>query len=455
IDLVAYAIANAPVAGASESPLISAFLEVLLGCGGREIAEHGPPSVHELVPTAFRAMVSCAEMLTVEQDSAVADLFEDAVRDRIDSAGDDAARVWKSHRALQQLGRAMAVLKLGDFAFYASDQLQNAFIGPLSWSVTGQGAAHDLGSWAAVCSDVTLDSNRLFRDLTLRPPFTDNRRELHDYPELTAFAVDAVKPLERCSQEYRGQLAEFLPGSWGDAEAAAMVAAVLLLGEIDGGTCPAMASGTWSGSWSSDRTASGATVQAEVVVTGTVLRGEVDVDSSTYAMGGPMVGAISCRTVAFGKVDNSIEFRGTLRGDGQQLVGTYAAWQRPGSASTPTDTGTFTATLEVPAIPRADGFGPEYLTRVLQHADPSTAGFRVAPPTAGADIHVWALRNAQDQVVGWALFAYTFTPAIHMDAEGLAGYELLAWYPSADAICERTTDAAAPGHFEVRQVLTC
>lgn len=105
--------------------------------------------------------------------------------------------------------------------------------------------------------------------------------------------------------------------------------------------------------------------------------------------------------------------------------------------------------------PRAFEFGPDYLTAVLHQAAPDTAALRVGPPNSGADVHLWALYGDQNEPAGWGLFGYTSTPAIYMGDDGFAGYELISWDPTAEAICDRTADESAEGHREVRLVLTC
>ena len=75
-----------------------------------------------------------------------------------------------------------------------------------------------------------MDSNRLFRNLTLQDQFADTRKELWQFPGFKAAAEKAVAPLEDCSTDHRGELANYLPTDWADSKAAGIVAAAILDG---------------------------------------------------------------------------------------------------------------------------------------------------------------------------------------------------------------------------------
>lgn len=347
VDLAGYALSKTSIHDVTDNPVANAFIEVLLSCGAKDVAM-GKASIESIVADVFQAFINCSKQLTVEPDSDVADMFEQRIRNLMAKAPDDAAKAkyWKTHRAVQTAGRAMAVLEFGQIAFYVSDQLTNAAVGPLTWSIRGDGKPGGLGAWSATCSDRSADSNRLFRNLTLREPFTDTSRELHDFGELVEMGRTAVRPLSSCDDTYRASLAEFLPGDWGDPEAARMVAELFAPGATPTpGTgppaCPAFRSGTWVGTWDSGQFGSGGDLTAEATLSGTTLNGDLDLGGSGYVFGGTISGTVDCASVSFGRVDDSVEFEGQLSADGTRMTGTYKAWSNRASNPTPTDTGTF------------------------------------------------------------------------------------------------------------------
>ena len=102
------------------------------------------------------------------------------------------------------------------------------------------------------------------------------------------------------------------------------------------GRCPQMAQGTWEGTWGSGA----GSLHAEVSLSATVLTGRLTVTNSPYVPGGGIEGDVDCEVVRFGRVDDSVEFEGTLSPDGRTLRGTYTAWA-PSGGSYPVDTGEF------------------------------------------------------------------------------------------------------------------
>lgn len=110
-------------------------------------------------------------------------------------------------------------------------------------------------------------------------------------------------------------------------------------GTGDDGTCPSFPSGRWLGTWESDTfSPSSGTVDTDVAVGGQVLSGDLRLSGSASILGGRISGTIDCEVVTFGRVDDSIEFEGTLSADGRTLSGIYRALPRGSQAL---DAGTF------------------------------------------------------------------------------------------------------------------
>lgn len=101
--------------------------------------------------------------------------------------------------------------------------------------------------------------------------------------------------------------------------------------------CPPLSSGSWTGTWTSDTAVGSGSVVTEVFVEGDEITGDLELTDSGL-VGGQISGDVQCEIVTFGRVDNSIEFEGTLSADGGTLEGMYWAYV---DGSRPLDTGSF------------------------------------------------------------------------------------------------------------------
>jgi len=208
--------------GGFEDQLLNELVSLVYECGG-SAALSGTDFTR--VSTAIvDVMASCvSEVMTSNSDYGAR--FDAARIDAMAAASPERqAQLVKMNRSLHQLARAAHLLKAGELAFYFTDQLQNAYVGNLTLSISATGRAGELGQWIADCDDLAADSNRLFRNLTLRDPFYDTSRELWEFDELEPAAEQAVQPLEDCANEYLAQLAALLPDDWADGRAANTVA---------------------------------------------------------------------------------------------------------------------------------------------------------------------------------------------------------------------------------------
>ena len=152
----------------------------------------------------------------VDPDSEFGARFEQLSRRMIASSKMGADAAVMANRAVRRLAGYAKILTVGQVAFYASDQFANALVGPLTWSIRGSGQPPTLGQWTPTCSDLAKDSDALPATLHCRIKFTDTSKELWQFDGWESAAGTAVKPLTTCGTDYRGQLAAYLPTSWGD-----------------------------------------------------------------------------------------------------------------------------------------------------------------------------------------------------------------------------------------------
>lgn len=223
-DVVAYVFDQIPVGG-SGNVLVNVLLQVLFECGGKQaLSGDFAGDTGRMLRGVVDAITGCAAEI-VRSDSDFGALFEELSLAAIEAhPGIPADVVVRSNRLVRQLANAFRVLRFFDLTFYMSDQLANAMVGPLSLSIRGDGRAQPLGAWQPTCNDLSIDSNRLYRNLALQDAFLDLTKELWEFPEWQTSARTAVAALSTCTPEYLMEFASFLPTSWADPKAARIVA---------------------------------------------------------------------------------------------------------------------------------------------------------------------------------------------------------------------------------------
>ena len=221
VDMVDYLLGQV-TPGGFESPLVNEFVALVYECGGSAVLSGTDFS--RVSTAALEVVASCVNEVMTSNSSYGARF--DAFRvDMMASASPKRqAELVKANRFLHQLASAAHLLEVGRLAFYFTDQLQNAYVGNLTLSISATGRPGELGNWTASCNDLSTDSNRLFRNLTLRDPFYDTTRELWEFDELEPAAEQAVAPLRDCADGHLAQLADLLPTDWADDRAATTVA---------------------------------------------------------------------------------------------------------------------------------------------------------------------------------------------------------------------------------------
>ena len=226
-DASAYAIGRAKIGG-TDNPALNALLQVTYECAGKELLDRpdltDPARIIEVV---IRTLGDCSDEI-IRPDSEFGARFEQLSRRAIAKAGLPRTAAVQANRAAREISQKFILLTVAELTFYASDQLANAMVGPLSWSIRGRGRPQALGDWTPTCSSYKEDSNRLYRNLALQDEFANTRKELWEFPDFVDAAESAVEPLARCSIAYQNGLAGYLPTSWGDPKAARVVAAAIL-----------------------------------------------------------------------------------------------------------------------------------------------------------------------------------------------------------------------------------
>lgn len=232
VDVAAYAISQQPIGG-TDNPALNALVQVMYECGGKELlARPNLTKPDALLRATVSAAGSCADEI-LRPDSEFGARFENLSRTMIAKSKLTAGAAVQANRAVRQISGAFTILKYGEVAFYLSDQLANAVVGPLSWSITGRGHQPSLGNWSPSCSSYAKDSDSLYSNVALQDQFSNTSKELWEFKGLPDAAHKGVTPLLRCATSYRAGLGAFLPTSWADPKAARIVATELLDGIPD------------------------------------------------------------------------------------------------------------------------------------------------------------------------------------------------------------------------------
>ena len=212
------------------SPFLQALLEVILVCGEPQLVAIGQDvSIKQAVDVAVAVVKSCVPKIK-DADSALGRLFRNKIAQHTTSAVAE-----QIDDVSSKLSRALRLLKFVELVGYLADLAVEDLTGSLNWQIRGMGRIRPLGDWNATCSDVAADSNRLYRHLVLREPFT--RRDggtatsLHRFDEWEPYAEQAVAPLARCGDGHLVAVADDVAADWlaeVDAIAVAIVRDLIL-----------------------------------------------------------------------------------------------------------------------------------------------------------------------------------------------------------------------------------
>lgn len=223
-DLLTAGISNLSIGG-TENPALNALLQVMYECmGGRVLLSGAGLDIANVVAV----LTGCASEID-DPSSDFGMAFEKASRKLIAKGGLSETAAIQANRSVKTLVRWAKILNVAQAFFYLSDQIANAAVGPLSWGVFGQASPQELGVWTPTCTNVMLDSTRLYQNIALQDQFADTSVEFQDFPGWSDAGKLAVQPLSACSPEYRDRFARDFPPTWVNAIPAAEVLADIIL----------------------------------------------------------------------------------------------------------------------------------------------------------------------------------------------------------------------------------
>lgn len=222
-DLVAHVFGAQP-AGGLDNPVLNAFVQVLLECGGRQLLSQPElTDLAQLLNTSVRAVKSCSSEI-LRGDSDFGRAFEEMSRTLVAKGGASSALAVQANRMVRQVANVLAVLEVADYSWYVSDQLGESLVGSTLVFFNASGSPGKLGDWTPTCRDTAQDSDQLYRNLALQDEFADKSRELWEFANWESSSRAAVQPLTACTASYRSSLADLVPADWADRRAAGIVA---------------------------------------------------------------------------------------------------------------------------------------------------------------------------------------------------------------------------------------
>ncbi len=224
-DVVMFAMSklDIPPAGVEK---VGVLVEALIECAFQGVVQGGPPT--ELEATARNIVSSVTTCIATITDpfSELGLAFRTKLSQRIIEFRDAeaASLAMKADRLLRSASRVLGTLVYIEVLGYLVDIGNEERVGDLRWSIRGTGTNSPLGEWKPSCDNVGQDSNQIYRNIALQDEFADTSLELHEFPGWRSAAQKAVGPLAGCPEDYLPKLSDRVRTSWGDPEAAAIVA---------------------------------------------------------------------------------------------------------------------------------------------------------------------------------------------------------------------------------------
>jgi hypothetical protein len=208
---------------------MKAWVTGALKCGLLDVLKHTSSNVSEILDFVVRLISSCASEFN-DPTSNLTLAIEDTLRTEFANATSQAEieQLVARNRLLHEAAGASVWLQLADIAFYTSDQLANALVGPLVISALVRGTPQALGGWTPTCSDTTSDSHGLYLNVALQDQFADTSKGLVDFAGWVSALGQSVAPLKGCPPQYLATLSAQIRSDWGDPRAAESAARAVL-----------------------------------------------------------------------------------------------------------------------------------------------------------------------------------------------------------------------------------
>ena len=181
--------------------------EVFLECGVKQLGSYSTSyDLDDIGRATVNTMKSCAQNIIDPKSE-----LGKEVRTRIALASNmseqEVTDYFKNDRNIGYFSQALKALKVAEGIGVLIDVGAELLVGTMRWGVLVRGRPASLGDWDPTCSDVAVDSNRLFKNLVFQDVF-GGRLEVHEFDAWEPSSARAVSPLSACDVGHRSAVAE-------------------------------------------------------------------------------------------------------------------------------------------------------------------------------------------------------------------------------------------------------
>ena len=223
-DILQYLFAHAfdlDGVGGFDSDMVNGIAQLIYDCGGKKLLQSRDLSLDAAgVGEALDTLKQCVANDTVQGG------IQQLLRTQIAQGGKTAGAAIVANRVMSGALRYLEVfVEVATLSSYTAELVSSGAIGDVTVSVFATGTPNTLGQWSPTCSDADKDSAALYKNLATQDAFYNHQSEdLWRLPAWQPSAVQAVRPLTRCTPTQRGAVAHNVETTWADMKSAAMVA---------------------------------------------------------------------------------------------------------------------------------------------------------------------------------------------------------------------------------------
>jgi hypothetical protein len=207
--------------GGFDSEMVNGVAQLIYDCGGMKLLQSRDLSFDAAgMGVVLDTLKQCVANDTVQAG------IEQLLRSLIAQGGKTAAAAVVANRVINGALRDLEVfVEVATLSSYTAELISSGAIGDVSVSVLATGTPNTLGQWTPTCSNADQDSAALYKNLAAQDAFYNHQGEdLWRLPAWQPSAVQAVRPLTRCTPNQREAVAHNVETTWADLKSAAVVA---------------------------------------------------------------------------------------------------------------------------------------------------------------------------------------------------------------------------------------
>ena len=202
------------------------MFEVFFECGVKQLGSFSTSydDLADIGRAAVNTMKSCAQNI-IDPKSELGKEVRTRMALASNMSEQEVTDYFKNNRNVGYFSQALKALKVAEGIGVLIDLGAELLVGTLHWGVRVQGRTASLGDWDPTCSDIAVDSNRLFQNLVFQDVFGGSKEvhEVHLFGAWKRSSARAVSPLSACDFGHRSAVAEDVLTWYLDSEATRIV----------------------------------------------------------------------------------------------------------------------------------------------------------------------------------------------------------------------------------------